>query len=79
MWHTFAFDRMRTDALALELNAERAGRALACAYTSSAEFDAAVIRAKRAAGRYGSRRVWRSVVLIGATLGMLLIIAAALV
>ena len=43
-----------SDLLALEANA--AGAALACAYSSSAEFDAALIAEKRAAGVYGPRR-----------------------
>ena len=42
--------------LALEAHAERAGAALACAYSSSAEFDAALIAQRRAAGVYGPRR-----------------------
>ena len=42
--------------LALEAYAERAGAALACAYSSSAEFDAALIAERRAAGIYGPKR-----------------------
>jgi len=42
--------------LALETYAEHAGAALACAYSSSAEFDAALIAQRRAAGVYGPRR-----------------------
>jgi len=42
--------------LALEASAERAGAALACAYSSSAELDAALIAQRRAAGVYGPRR-----------------------
>ena len=46
-----------TDAvLALEVYAERAGAALACAYSSSAEYDAALIAERRAAGVYGPKR-----------------------
>jgi len=46
-----------TDAvLALEAYAEYAGAALACAYSSSAEFDAALIAERRAAGVYGPKR-----------------------
>jgi hypothetical protein len=41
-------------ALALEVRA--AGAALACAYSSSAEFDAALIAERRAAGIYGPKR-----------------------
>ena len=46
----------RTDSLSLEAYAERAGAALACAYSNSAEFDAALIAARRAAGIYGPKR-----------------------
>jgi hypothetical protein len=45
-----------TAVLALEAYAERAGTALACAYSSSAEYDAALIAERRAAGVYGPRR-----------------------
>jgi hypothetical protein len=41
---------------ALEAYAQRAGVALACAYSSSAEFDAALIAERRAAGVYGPKR-----------------------
>ncbi len=48
----------RSDAavLALEAYAQRAGAALACAYSSSAEFDAALIAERRATGVYGPKR-----------------------
>ncbi len=46
----------KADVLALEAHAERAGAALACVYSSSAEFDAALIAARRAAGVYGPGR-----------------------
>ena len=42
--------------LALETYAERAGAALACAYSSSAEYDAALIAERCAAGVYGPKR-----------------------
>ena len=42
--------------LALEAYAEHAGAALACAYSTSAEFDAALIAERRAAGVYGPKR-----------------------
>ncbi|HEY7997325.1 MAG TPA: hypothetical protein VIE87_00730 [Pseudolabrys sp.] len=42
--------------LTLEAYAERAGAALACVYSSSAEYDAALIAERRAAGVYGPRR-----------------------
>jgi hypothetical protein len=42
--------------LELEAHLERAGCSMACPFTSSSEFEAAVIRAKRQAGAYGPRR-----------------------
>ena len=42
--------------LALEAYAQGAGAAMACAYSSSAEYDAALIAERRAAGVYGPRR-----------------------
>jgi hypothetical protein len=40
----------------LEVFAERAGRALACVFSSSDEFEAALIAERRAEGRYGRSR-----------------------
>lgn len=48
---------------ALEASALRAGAALACAYSTSAEFDAELIAARRAAGVYGPKR-YRKPILI---------------
>jgi hypothetical protein len=48
--------RSNADAIALEAYAACAGAALACAYSSSAEYDAALIAERRAAGIYGPRR-----------------------
>jgi hypothetical protein len=48
--------------LSLEVYAERAGAALACEYSNSAELDAALIAARRAAGVYGPRRHRRQMV-----------------
>jgi hypothetical protein len=39
----------------LEANAASAGLALACAYSSSDEYEAEVIQVRRKAGAYGSR------------------------
>ena len=71
MWHLFA-SRPRADMLALQSHAERAGSALACSFSSSAEFEAAVIRAKRAAGIYGPKRHRRQAIYAGATGAVLL-------
>jgi hypothetical protein len=59
MWYLSAVNRISTDALALQAHVERAGCAMACSYSSSDEFEAAVIRAKLAAGIYGPRRFRR--------------------
>jgi len=45
-----------TDSALLTLEANAAGAALACAYSSSAEYDAALIAEKQAAGVYGPKR-----------------------
>jgi hypothetical protein len=64
--------RLRADMLALQSTAEHAGRALACSYGSSAEFEAAVIRSRRVAGVYGPRRRRRTIAYAGAAIGALI-------
>lgn len=54
MWGSH--DSTGAQALSLETCAQQAGAALACAYSNSAEFDAALIAARRAAGIYGPKR-----------------------
>jgi hypothetical protein len=49
----------KDDVVALESNAESARLALACAYSSSDEFEADVIQSRREAGMYGPRPHWR--------------------
>src|SRR5581483_138028 len=49
------------DVRMLALEAERAGAALVCTFSSSAELDAAIIAARRAAGVYGPKRRRRQV------------------
>jgi len=56
------------DSLSLEAYAERAGAALACVYSNSAEFDAALIAARRAAGIYGPKRHRRHMLVTAAGL-----------
>ncbi len=62
--------------LTLEAYAERAGAALACAYSSSAEFDAALIAERRAAGVYGPKRhrKWKLATAAGIAAGLAVII-----
>jgi hypothetical protein len=57
--------RMRAALLTLESSAARAGCALACPFASSDEFEAAVIRSKRAAGVYGPKRRQRHLLMVG--------------
>jgi hypothetical protein len=45
----------RNDLRLLQACAEEAGAALACSYSSSAEYEAALIAERRAEGRYGPR------------------------
>ena len=52
--------------MSLEAYAEQAGAALACVYSSSAEFDAALIAERRAAGVYGPKRQRRQLLIAGA-------------
>jgi|RhiMetdeSRZDD1v2_1073273.scaffolds.fasta_scaffold312995_2 hypothetical protein len=58
--------------LALETSVERAGEALACAFSSSAEYEAALIAARRAAGRYGPSRHRRLLMVVAALAALLL-------
>jgi len=60
------FPRVRTDVVSLDADVARAGCAWACSYSSSDEFEAAVIRAKRAAGIYGPKRRRRIMFYAGA-------------
>ncbi len=55
-----------TTAISLESRAEQAGTALACCYSTSAEFDAALIAERRAAGVYGPRRQRKQMLLTAA-------------
>lgn len=47
--------RLGPDFHRLELTAQQAGSALACDFASSAEYEAALIKERRDAGRYGRR------------------------
>jgi len=63
--------------LALEGCADSAGRALACMFSSSDEFEAALIAERRAEGRYGPRKYRKQKLIAGA--GIALAIAAFLI
>jgi hypothetical protein len=74
MGRLLSLDRMRADFVALEANIRRAGCALACPYSSSDEFEAAVIRARRHAGIYGPRRHRRAAIVAGIVTGALVVV-----
>ncbi len=62
--------RLNADVLALEVYVERAGAALACAFSTSAELDAALIAERRAAGVYGPRRRRKQMLAVTACLAV---------
>ena len=66
--------RPQADCFSLEMQAASAGLALACAYSSADEYEAAVITARRDAGAYGAKH---SPTLIVAVTAMLLFLLAA--
>jgi len=61
--------RVEADLAALRASAERAGLALACLFTSSDEYEADLIRQRRASGAFRSRRSWRHYLRLGALTG----------
>ena len=63
--------RLNADMLALQGVAERARCAWACPFSSSEEFEAAVIQARRQAGAYGRKRHWRYALYAGAASSVL--------
>ena len=56
--------QVEADLVALRAAAERAGTALACLFSSSDEFEAAVIKARRQAGAFRRKRYPARVVLL---------------
>ena len=73
MWHSriqqTSVSQGQASTLALETNAACAGLALACVYSSSAEFEAEIIRKRRAAGAYGAS-YQREVAMIAAAIAI---------
>ena len=55
MSHSRAIADLEADLVALRAAAERAGTALACLFSSSDEFEAAVVRVRREQGAYRSQ------------------------
>ena len=71
---TPAHSHSRTNVLALEACATRAGFALGCAYSSSDEYEADVIRSRRAAGAYDGASYHREFAMIAATFAVLVLL-----
>lgn len=65
MTHLRSVAQLESDLVALRAAAERAGTALACLFSSSDEFEAAVVKVRRERGAYGPRRRSRSLLLAG--------------
>lgn len=63
--------------LTLRVDAERAGLAWACPFSSSDEFEAAVIRSRREAGVYGPKRARRRALYVAAVAAVLIVAVSA--
>jgi hypothetical protein len=59
MLRSRTLSRAEADLSALRASAERAGAALGCLFASSDEFEAEIIRERRASGALRPRRRWR--------------------
>jgi hypothetical protein len=72
---------LRNETASLESIAERAGAAWACSFSTSQEYDAAIIAERRAAGVYGPRLFRRQMFMtisgVAAGLGALVLLIAA--
>ena len=66
-----AIAELEADIVALRAAAERAGTALACLFSTSDEFEAAVVRLRREQGAYGPRRRSRRLLVAGLFTAML--------
>jgi hypothetical protein len=78
MLHLSGIAALRDEQVALETCAEGARLALACPFSSSDEFEAAIIRERRAAGAYGPsarRRHWLWASALAVLIGLILIAA----
>jgi hypothetical protein len=67
MLRQWSVARLQADLGALEASAERAGAALGCIYSSSNEFEAAAIRARRAVNLWGPRTIGTMRLVLAAT------------
>ena len=74
MTHLRSVAQLEADLAALRAAAERAGTSLACLFSTSDEFEAAVVRVRREQGAYGPRRRSRSLMLAGLFTGLLALV-----
>jgi hypothetical protein len=75
MWRTWIVSRPQADCLEAQLAGARL--ALACPYSCSDEYEAAVIAARREAGVYGGKRHQRHALIAAAAMLVLLLLVAA--
>ncbi|HMK78365.1 MAG TPA: hypothetical protein VK438_01885 [Xanthobacteraceae bacterium] len=64
---------LEADIAALRAAAERAGTALACLFSSADEFEAEIVRVRRAQGAYRPRRHRWHVILSACVIGLLVL------
>jgi hypothetical protein len=76
MWRLRSLLEAKASIRALDANAAGAGSALACAFSSSAEYEAAIIAARRAAGVYGPKRQHRHLLLAALALSVMVALVA---
>jgi hypothetical protein len=62
--------------LTLQVDAQRAGLAWACPFSSSDEFEAAVIRSRREAGVYGPKRSRRQALYVASAVIALMVVVS---
>jgi hypothetical protein len=62
--------RLQHDLLALEQSAERAGLALACAFSNYQDYEAAIVRTRRYRRAVDLRRIGELRVILGITAGV---------
>lgn len=65
MSHSRSIANLEADIVALRAAAERAGTALACLFSTSDEFEAAVVKVRREQGAYGPLRRRRNLARVG--------------
>lgn len=68
----------QSDLIALEATAASARAGFACMFSTSDEYESALITARRAEGRYGSTFDWQPVLLTGCALVLLGVLFAVL-